>query len=90
MANTIIPTPPVTPTWPNMGGGFFGLNRDALNILDDLAKLVEIDQAAAKAEANKKLPPMNCIKCQFRNEYVGREHLDEKGRYICRQCRGSR
>ncbi len=38
-------------------------------------------------KAPEKLPPMNCIKCQFRNEYVGKEHLDKDGKYTCRSCK---
>ncbi len=37
-----------------------------------------------------KLPPMNCIKCDYLNEYVGVEHLDQFGRYVCRSCRGTK
>lgn len=37
--------------------------------------------------AADKLPPMNCTSCNHRNEYVGREHLQNDGIYVCRQCR---
>ncbi len=47
-------------------------------------------EAAAEAKKDLKLPPMNCLRCNFRNEYVGKEHLDGDGKYTCRTCRGVR
>ncbi len=35
---------------------------------------------------DEKLLPMNCVWCQHRNEFVGKEHLIN-GEYVCRQCR---
>ena len=37
---------------------------------------------------SKALPPMNCKCCNFRNEYVGPEHL-VNGVYVCRTCKPS-
>ncbi len=33
-----------------------------------------------------KLPPMNCVRCNLYNEYVGPEHLVD-GKYLCRSCK---
>lgn len=50
-----------------------------------MASAIARDEAAqAKKE---KLPPMNCKRCNFRNEYVGKEHLDSSGGYTCRGCK---
>ncbi len=74
------PMPQTNPVWPQYGP--FGVPvfpPEAFSDIQDLPK---------PPKGGKKLPPMNCIRCHFRNEYVGPEHLDELGLYTCRQCKG--
>lgn len=33
-----------------------------------------------------RVPPMDCTRCNVRNEYLGPEHL-ENGVYTCRSCK---
>jgi len=32
-------------------------------------------------------PPMNCTRCNHRNEYLGWEHVSANGSYTCRSCK---
>ncbi len=52
--------------------------HDAQALLGHLSPLVQ--------PKTGKLPPMNCTKCNYHNEYVGQEHL-VNGVYTCRSCR---
>lgn len=72
-------TQPYSPT------GMFG----AIPVFPGWITPPDIIPATQKSPTGK-LPPMNCLKCNYRNEYVGPEHLDELGLYTCRTCKGGK
>ncbi len=79
----MIPPPPIGP-WP---GGFGGWSVVPPLMPVDWKDILETKTAPVLPPESDKLPPMSCIKCYFRNEFVGPEHLDKDGKYTCRQCK---
>lgn len=67
--------------------GKFRIQPDPGWDFPDLARHIEGDVAAQIAHRNHKLPPQICLKCNFKNDYAGPEHLQPNGSYICRSCR---
>ncbi len=77
------PAPPVMP-----GGGYFSMVIPGG--FGDLSGWLPPEPAPDTKRSDGKLPPMNCIKCSHRNEYVGPEHLAKDGTYTCRTCKGDK
>ncbi len=83
------PTPP--PVWPSSPNG--GVSYGPFGWVtvpapaEDTQPTIILPPEARAEDPNRKLPPMKCRKCDYINEYVGKEHLDYKGRYTCRSCK---